>query len=693
VPTSAPDLRGLFRVLSTIALFITMMIAAGAPSTGVIGAQESSPAVDIATCPPVGVPGEGEASGAESANLIGGPVYDYVILIDVSGSMNDDRNLDGVPDGTGPVIFGDVQESAKLFLDSLARGSNVAILPFGNPINPDSVRRFSFDDSGGRDNAKAYVDGLVPDQGFTHITSAMTAAMDELSLMASEDVRPHVQTILLYTDGIGNGPGDRDANGNPSVDDLLGKIKAYRSDQPFLFVKYIALGVEVPNRERLKTEGDIEVVEEASGQVSPVREIRLAIPQDNLGVVPVDGGTVNHRLCAVSGDLSSPVPLKLSANTDGLPVDLRLQFSPAGGDLTGDGLPLEWVLSGNSEAYSPGTYEVVVTASTEDAEVFLVPSTFKVTLTVPPPPTPAPTPTVPPTPTPEPTPTPTPVPPTPTPAVAMDVTLPFELGSQKVNTKDDPAGNVEWNAELPGQFFNGADASITFEPAFVVDESSIEGMAGEFQVNGSVPQEVVRLDSGLTTAAVVVSVPASEMQGLRDGEHAISGVLLIRPNPDAAFFLPENAELTDEGYRLPVTMTAEVYTPTDWARIARMGSLGALALGGAWLLWSARPGLPANAAIQMSGQRYPLAGGRSSIGGAGDDVPLGLGQTAGAVTGGWFKRPGFISGHDAVTVNGEELQAGQKVRLSNGDQIESERVTFDFTAEKPDEPDTYDDNY
>jgi hypothetical protein len=188
-PIFAPDFRGLFRVLLIMVLLITMLFTDLAALSGLVGAQESSPAVDGAMCPPVESTGGGAIGGTGDADISAGPVYDYVILIDVSGSMNDERNLDGVPAGTGPVIFADVQESAKRFLDSLARGSNVAIIPFGNPINPDNIRQFSFDDSGGRDDAKAYVNGLEPNQGFTHITSEMTAAMDELSLMAGEDER------------------------------------------------------------------------------------------------------------------------------------------------------------------------------------------------------------------------------------------------------------------------------------------------------------------------------------------------------------------------------------------------------------------------------------------------------------------------------------------------------------------------
>ncbi len=704
--------RRWFIVLLTLVLSLAQLSS----PVGNVSGQVSTPAPQVGNagdpgvCPPASVQGSQTDAQFVDDTSDGSPVYDYVVLIDVSRSMINDFDFDGTPDAQprSPNIFSDVQASAKDFMDSLAPGSNVVIIPFGTGVVAERTGRFSFDGSGGRDSAKAHIDGLVPDQGNTHITVAMNAGIEELERMATGDSRPHVQTILLYTDGTGNGPGDVNAAGESTVDDLLAGLQSYREDQPFLYVKYVALGVEVPNRDRLENEGGIEVIEEAAGQVRSVREIRLSIPHTNLGIVQVGGAPVAHRLCVTSGDVSTPVPLKLFADTSSVPRDLQLNFSPLESEFGTDGIVLSWELNGDGVLYTPGTYEVRVDLSSSDAEVVLVPNTFTLLLTVPPPPTPEPTPTtpptptpeptstptpIPPTPTPEPTPTPTPVPPTPTPAVAFDVTLPLELGDERASTKDAPDGSVEWRGELPGEFFNGANARLRFDDDFTVAGSPLDAVSGSFVADGATEVERMELDERLTGTGFVVRVPLESLQALEDGEHTILGSILVDASPEDSFFLPANAQATDEGYRIPVSMNVEVYTPIDWARIARLGSIGALGLGALALLWAARPGMPAHAAIQMGGQQYPLNSGRSTVGGAGDDVPLGLSRTAGTISGGWFKRPSFTAEHDNVLVNGEELQPNQKVRLSNGDQIEAERVIFDFTTEKPDDFETYDDNY
>jgi hypothetical protein len=616
--------------------------------------------------------------------------------------MANDINLDGLPDNTGPVIFPDVQASANQFIDSLARGSNVTIIPFGNPINPDAVRSYTFDTSGGREEAKAYVNGLQPNNSLTHITDAVAYGLDELDRMAADDDRPHVQTILIYTDGVGNGENDRDGQNQPSVDQMLANLQAHRSDQPFLFVKYVALGVEVPHRDRLENEGGVEVIEEASGEVTEVREIRVSIPQNNLGVVP-PGTVVHNRLCATSGDLSTPVSVAISLDFDAMPLDLRLNLDSSDVQLGPDGIPLEWSVERSESSLSEGTFEVHVELSTSDPSVILVPASLPVTLTVPPVPppptnTPAPTPTPSPTavpsptpsPTPEPTPTPTPTPepsPTPTPAVALDVVSPFDLGTQRVSTGTNPDDSVEWRSPISGEFFNGASARLSFDADGFTSDSTTFGTAHSvFQVGNSAEVEQATSSVDRPSVDTVIRIPAQDIVNLGEGEHTILGYIYVSLEPDRAHFLPADAELLPDGrYRLSVTMTANVYTPTDWVQVGAW--IASIVVGGALLagVWAALPGLPKHAAIEMHGQTYPLTQRRSSIGGSGYDVDLGLGKSAGTVAGGWFKKPYFVADHDAVSVEGEPLSAGQKHSLRNGDEIVSERTRFRFSTDKPEE--------
>ncbi|MCC6314630.1 MAG: VWA domain-containing protein, partial [Thermomicrobiales bacterium] len=306
------------------------------------------------------------------------------MLIDISGSMNNDNNLDGLPDGTGPAIFDLVQEAINRFIGGLPRGSNIVIIPFGNQVNPDNLRRYTLDASGGRVEAQAFVSSLVALDSETRITESVSVALSELQALRADDDRPHIQSVLLYTDGIGNGPDDL-IGGAPSVDELLNRLGAYRADQPFLFVKYVALGLEVPNAEQLEDSGIVKVFEEAPGVVSEVREVRLSIPRADLGTMQPNEPR-SLRLCAASGELSAGVPLRFSLNQDGLPGDMSAVLAPAEGTLGPDGVEMVLTVRRPEQSGSEGRQTVEVRVETTDPLVILAPAAIPVSFLLAPPP-------------------------------------------------------------------------------------------------------------------------------------------------------------------------------------------------------------------------------------------------------------------------------------------------------------------
>ena len=245
----------LSRVFVTIGC-LAVVLSLGMGTSGSAGARQAAE-----PCPPPASDGDTPVLASAPGQ---DPLYDYVLLIDISGSM---IGITGTP-----VIFNEVKDSAKEFVHSLARGSNVVIIPFGNPVNPDAIRQFTLDGSGGRLAARNYIDSLEANNDVTQITASVKVALDELRKLNEADDRPHVQTILLYTDGIGNGPEDTDATGESSVEALLDALEASRTDQEFLFVKYISLGVPVPRINELE-DGGVEVIEEEEGVVRPIREL------------------------------------------------------------------------------------------------------------------------------------------------------------------------------------------------------------------------------------------------------------------------------------------------------------------------------------------------------------------------------------------------------------------------------------
>lgn len=694
-------------IASRVLIVVCCLAAALSLSLGMGRVGSASARQAAEPCPAPASAGDSTLASAPGED----PVYDYVLLIDISGSMV------GVT-GT-PVIFDKVKDSAKEFVDSLARGSNVVIIPFGNPVNPDAIRTFTLDGSGGRADARNYIDSLEANNDVTQITASVKVALAELQTLSQADDAPHVQTILLYTDGIGNGPEDTDANNESSVDALLAALDASRTDQEFLFVKYISLGVPVPRIDELE-KGGVEVIEEAEGVVRPIRELRLTVPRPNLGALQ-PGDTVEGRLCVVSEAPGEPIPLTLRLDQDALPLDIRLDFEPGAADLGADGVPLRWTLADDEGAVqaTSGEQTVYLDVTTADPEIVLVPARIPLTFTpvfpiptptpTPVPPTPTPTPTpipptstptplpptptptplpptptptpLPPTPTPTPvppTPTPTPVPPTPTPTPVppvanLDLPLPLDFGKQGISTTDDPGKQVEWTLLLPVTLENGAGARITFTP----DLAPALPHDAAFQVGENPPQPEVTLDGRESSLTARVQARAGDLIALGDGDHVFAGRLLIDVG-DAEFPLANATPLDNGQYELPLHLTASVSTPPPWGLIG-LGAGGAAlaALLGAGL-FAMRPVLSSKSRLEAGAIPYQVgAVKRATVGGPSDDVPLGLSQSVGTIQGRWGRRAGFTAARDVI-VGGTPLNPGDKISLSDGDTIVADRQTFTY---------------
>lgn len=669
--------------LVMIVILTILAVVGSVVSTPVRAQQTASP------CPP---PVAGDTGGSAPGQPANVPEYDYAVLIDISGSMEGRT-------GTA-VIFPEVKASAKTFVDSLARGSNVVIIPFGDPVDPNAIRKFTLDASGGRANARDYIDSLVADNGMTYITDAVDIALQELRKLAQEGGPSHVQTILLYTDGLGNGPTDL-ANGQFSVENILDALNAYKTDQEFLFVKYLSLGVEVPDKQILQDSG-VEVIEEPQGQVRPVREVRLDVPRAQLGVLQI-GESAATRLCVVSGDVADPVGVRLFANQDAIPADLTLRLDSDQVAITQEGVELTWTLESDAEGdelVSAGTFEAVLEVASNEADVVLVPVRFPVSFTVEPPPTPTPSPTATPTPSPTPvpttpptpsptavptatptavppTPTSTPIPPTPTPtpSVTMEGDLPLDLGTQKVETTGDPADRVTWSTTLPIAVVNQAQARVRADDALAPELPH----DAAFQVGELPPQGDVLIDGQQSSVVFTISTTAGALISRGNGDHVFTGQLLVDAN-GAVFPVRDASSLGNGRYALPFRLTADVETPPPWTVIGLVLLGLFLALLAGLLGWRNRPVLKPAARFEGAGGRVYEIGARrrASVGASYDDVPMGLSQTLGTVRGRWGRKATFTAEQD-VKLDGDPLPAGQSRPLGDGSKITAGRTAFTFT--------------
>lgn len=201
-----------------------------------------------------------QMSAAQPATSL--EVADYLFVIDTSGSMV------GKPTGSGNVnIMPQVKEAIKKFLSSLPVGARVVLLPFDRQIH--SQKEVVIKKESDRGELKNYVDRLRAEGQVTWIYYALKEVVQKTKQLSESAVVPRKQIILVYTDGLNNGPDDF------TLDDLIRLFKLHRGEEDFLLLHYITLGVGLPERDKQKleaTEG-VKVNEEPKGEVTPIETV------------------------------------------------------------------------------------------------------------------------------------------------------------------------------------------------------------------------------------------------------------------------------------------------------------------------------------------------------------------------------------------------------------------------------------
>jgi hypothetical protein len=615
--------------------------------------------------------GDGTA-GTQTASSPGvNPVYDYALLIDISRSMSGG--------GGNQNIFPEVKSAIVDYLRSIPAGANIRIIPFSGQIDEGNILSVTLNTDEDRQKAVDYVDGLVANGQGTWIYDAVGTALDALKQMQGSDDNAHIQSLLLYTDGQGNGPNDR------PVSTLVDRLKVARSDQQYLYVKYIALGTDVPGEDELEN-GGVDVVKVPQGVApSPVREVGIAPSTLDLGAVMAgQSAGAARQLCTTArvGDASGE-KLDVSADTQSLPAGVQIKVDP--GSITVGAAASDVQLTIEAAAdVAPGTYRAQLSVKSNADDVVLVPGSVSLTFEV--------QPGVPPTPTPTPTPT-----ATPTPGVSLGQRFPLDLGKQKVNLESDEGGTVSLSGQLNGDFAGGAALTVKLDTLDASNPIPLQIPTDVFLRSGEVDDLVdVQLEEGSGSVQVVANVDRAKARALGEGTYVFHGQLLA--NAGQAAFVPEGAvQQPDGSVLLPFTFTVDVYEPFDpvpWLIGAAIGLAGLFFLG---LVWSSFPRLPAGSALLMpDGHVEPLRdaqrsrllgrlfGGGLSIGGNGNDVNLGLDGTAGVARGTWFwrKRTLFEPRRDDIRIEGETLEEGKNRRLETSEQIHIGRQTYTYVERR-----------
>lgn len=369
------------------------------PQSGVIDVSKAtsgqivvsdSPAVAPDVCPP------NVASEAEA------PYYDYLILLDVSRSM---RGMRGEPEKYVPEldIWPEVATSATRFINELDDQAAVYIVPFAggvldpttglllDPMDPaidpatsSIISPYYMSEPGSREAATGYINSLYADYQWTHLSESVDYALRLLASLKADDndQREHVQTLLIFSDGLGNGPGDpeypgADANSYPTLPEILRK---YLDEENYIFTKYILLSEAANGLSPELTDELIGVgVSIVNGKVPQIRELRLAVAPPELGTLDVEANDrATGRLCIVAGDPGDGVEVRLS-DASVTPDDVTIRFiSPDSNVLPADGsgLVFGWRLVEKPEQPRDDTYMAQVIVDPVDPEVIPVPGQF-----------------------------------------------------------------------------------------------------------------------------------------------------------------------------------------------------------------------------------------------------------------------------------------------------------------------------
>lgn len=220
----------------------------------------------------------GNARGAQDEDR-----FSYYVLVDVSGSMV------GKPHGTHPVIFPQVKNSVAEFIRAVRPGAAVSILPFHERIDGRLDRVIGTDAD--RTAIIDYVQALDATGQTTWIYHALREALQDIEQHSDQTSGRTVVTLLLYTDGLNEGPDDLDLAA------LLRKFAMVRGEDNNLFLKYITLGVSLPDADlrMLRRTPGVELVENPKGVVGPVLPVEIVPTTLDFGSL-AGGRTVTRSL-------------------------------------------------------------------------------------------------------------------------------------------------------------------------------------------------------------------------------------------------------------------------------------------------------------------------------------------------------------------------------------------------------------
>jgi len=517
-------------------------------------------------------------------------VYDYVILIDTSGSMND---------GTPP-LFGEVQRVSQDFVRAIQEGSNLILYSFDTTFTQiGSWQRITSSD---KDKIITTIGAMEAKGQNTALWDTVCDGLSQMETMGKSGGQ-HIQLLISYTDG----------KDNYSRVDPLTCINKYQEMQKdgYSYWIYNAIGgVGIPD-EIYQLKDIIGIVD--SDAPLPIRVVHILPLQLNLGNLYQTGKSDPQNSCLVfwtsnQGDYGKEILLSEPPKSDRtLPsgttpmicgndqnCQKSIEISTAKSCLN-----VELVNFNNENLRAEDLGEYVLTLPlqipyTEPADrIFLIPNKIKLSFSLDLPPTPTPNPTA--TPTSLPTATATPQPP--------DTTLTCAEGSIL------DAGTITLDRDLP---VTSKEFICTLDWKEYLLPQSID--AGVFYDKDEKDNQLLGQYVGLTSAggsvqsltlteqdkqfSVLVQVPRTDWDQIGKGKKTFSGEIRLATKNTNLIGDFENEESV-----IPIKFTV-VKEKSIWVYIipaAAILLIGLLILIGKWKENSKPPKFDAILSYEING--------------------------------------------------------------------------------------------
>jgi hypothetical protein len=231
-----------------------------------------------------------------------GVTVDYIVLVDVSGSMV------GLPAGQGHYnIFPRVQEAVSSFLSELEPGARVVIAPFAGGLRPS--RRFDIQTRSDIEAAQQFVRSLQATGSNTYVYGAIRDLFSRYSLMRAAD-STRVAALLVFTDGEDNGPEGL------TMQQVVDSFALKRQENDFIYYATLGAALSATDSAALATEFS-RYDRNETGNVHPIRVVEPQLSLLDFGNLRRQPNAEQSEPFAVRG--AGPLP-------DGARLTARAEF-------------------------------------------------------------------------------------------------------------------------------------------------------------------------------------------------------------------------------------------------------------------------------------------------------------------------------------------------------------------------------